>query len=67
MSVFSLRINDRYLKTEVTVENIWTGNLDDVRFMRSIDPDNTVDVTYAAGIPLHGPDVCHPAEYGLHV
>jgi len=48
-SIFSLRMDDTYLKVEVNLENTGTSALNDVRFMRSVDPDNTVDVTLAQG------------------
>ena len=36
--------SDKFFKTAVTLKNISSGdNLDNVRFMRSFDPDNTVD------------------------
>ena len=38
----SFKVNDKFFKTTVTLTNTSGGNLTDVRFMRSFDPDNTV-------------------------
>ena len=39
----SLRQDDKLFKNEVTLENTGTISISEVRFMRSHDPDNTVD------------------------
>nr|MBP7967476.1 N-acetylmuramoyl-L-alanine amidase family protein [Candidatus Woesebacteria bacterium] len=42
--VISFNKGDKFFKNEVTLENISGSNtLDNVRYMRSFDPDNTVD------------------------
>jgi hypothetical protein len=39
----SFRVDDKFFKNTVTVTNNSSDSLDEVRFMRSLDPDNTVD------------------------
>ncbi len=39
----SFGVNDKFFKNTVTVTNNSSDSLDEVRFMRSLDPDNTVD------------------------
>jgi hypothetical protein len=39
----SFGVNDKYFKNTVTVTNNSNYSLDEVRFMRSLDPDNTKD------------------------
>lgn len=41
----SFDVNDKFFKNVVTLENISLISLDSVRFMRSFDPDNTVDLS----------------------
>lgn len=41
--VISFNAGDKFFKNVVTLENIGSQNLDSVRYMRSFDPDNTVD------------------------
>mmetsp|Transcript_58452 Transcript_58452/g.153017 ORF Transcript_58452/g.153017 Transcript_58452/m.153017 type:complete len:3030 (+) Transcript_58452:146-9235(+) len=39
----SLGVNDKYFKNVITLKNVGGASLSNVRFMRSHDPDNTVD------------------------
>ncbi len=39
----SFQVNDLFFKNTVTLTNTGASTLDNVRFMRSFDPDNTVD------------------------
>lgn len=39
----SFKVNDKFFKNEVTIKNVSNATVNDVRFMRSFDPDNTVD------------------------
>ncbi len=39
----SFGVNDAYFKNIVTLTNVSTGSLHSVRYMRNMDPDNTVD------------------------
>ncbi len=39
----SFGVNDAYFKNIVTLTNVGTGSLHSVRYMRNMDPDNTVD------------------------
>jgi len=39
----SFGVNDKYFKNTVTLTNNSSNSIDEVRFMRSMDPDNTVD------------------------
>jgi serine protease len=36
-------VNDKFFRNEVTITNISNSTMDTARFMRSFDPDNTVD------------------------
>lgn len=36
-------VDDKYFRTTVKLENVGATSLDNVRYMRSFDPDNTVD------------------------
>ncbi|HIV71239.1 MAG TPA: filamentous hemagglutinin N-terminal domain-containing protein [Candidatus Aquabacterium excrementipullorum] len=40
----SLKLLDAYFKNTVTLTNVSSGSISDVTFVRSFDPDNTVDV-----------------------
>ena len=40
----SFNVNDKVFKNTVTLKNVGSVNLDNVRFMRSVDPDNTLDM-----------------------
>ncbi|NJL49376.1 MAG: DUF4347 domain-containing protein [Leptolyngbyaceae cyanobacterium SM2_5_2] len=42
--VVSFDVNDKYFKTQITLTNISDSTLNSVRYMRSFDPDNTVDL-----------------------
>lgn len=39
----SFGVNDKFFKNTVTLTNNSSNSIDEVRFMRSMDPDNTVD------------------------
>lgn len=41
----SFNVDDKFFKNIVTLANIGVVSLDNVRFMRSFDPDNTVDLS----------------------
>jgi hypothetical protein len=41
--VISFNAGDKFFKNEVTLKNIDSAPLDSVRYMRTFDPDNTVD------------------------
>jgi hypothetical protein len=41
--IISFNVNDKFFKTTVTLKNISADTLDSLRYMRSFDPDNTVD------------------------
>lgn len=41
--VISFNQSEKFFKNEVTVKNVSGSTLDSVRYMRSFDPDNTVD------------------------
>lgn len=41
----SFNVDDKFFKNIVTLSNIGAVSLDNVRFMRSFDPDNTVDLS----------------------
>ncbi|MFO1257960.1 MAG: DUF4347 domain-containing protein [Gammaproteobacteria bacterium] len=41
----SFNVDDKFFKNIVTLANIGAVSLDSVRFMRSFDPDNTVDLS----------------------
>jgi hypothetical protein len=44
----SFGVNDKYFKNTVTLTNNSSNSIDEVRFMRSMDPDNTVDKSGAS-------------------
>ena len=39
----SFSVDDKYFKNSVKLENVGAENIDSVRYMRTFDPDNTVD------------------------
>lgn len=43
--IVSFSENDKVFKNEVTIKNISTETWDNARYMRSLDPDNTVDIS----------------------
>lgn len=43
IQTISFDVNDKYFKNTVTLTNKSTNAIENVRFMRSMDPDNTVD------------------------
>lgn len=42
--VVSFRVNDKYFRNDVTITNLSNDDWDSARYMRSFDPDNSVDV-----------------------
>jgi len=42
--IVSFDVNDKFFKTQITLTNISGSALNSVRYMRSFDPDNTVDL-----------------------
>ena len=45
----SFEVDDKFFKNTVTLTNVSGEVLDDVRYMRSFDPDNTVDIEGSSG------------------
>ena len=58
--IYSFGIDDKYYNTEVTITNLGSNKITDVRFVRSFDPDQDVDVHGDSFYDTYNKVICNP-------